>query len=180
MSEVEPAAAVVWWRTSLAVTEIPRRHVIGWCDAAGAPTGKIDIVSPHLRLERRTIETALAQDLAGRYATPPRLGTTDELAEILSIEARLRAAGHHVLTRNLTDVYGPRTVGGVVATLLGKGQSAEHTLKPGRHAWLQLVRGQGTLNGVSLAAGDGAAISEEEKLVFTATEPVEALLFDLP
>jgi redox-sensitive bicupin YhaK (pirin superfamily) len=64
-------------------------------------------------------------------------------------------------------------------TLLGKGEKAEYTLKPGRHAWVQLARGSGTLNGVALKAGDGAAVSDESTLVLTADEPVEALLFDL-
>jgi hypothetical protein len=65
------------------------------------------------------------------------------------------------------------------STLLGKGEQAEHTLAPGRHAWLQVARGAGTLNGVALKAGDGVALSEEPRLVLSATEPLEALLFDL-
>jgi redox-sensitive bicupin YhaK (pirin superfamily) len=65
------------------------------------------------------------------------------------------------------------------ATLLGKGEKTEYALKPGRFAWLQLARGSGTLNGVALKAGDGAAVAEETSLVLTAHEPVEALLFDL-
>jgi len=64
-------------------------------------------------------------------------------------------------------------------TLLGQGEKAEYTLKPGRHAWVQLARGSGTLNGVALKAGDGAAVSDEGPLVLTANEPLEALLFDL-
>ena len=28
---------VVWWKTSLALVDIPRRHTIGWCDTAGTP-----------------------------------------------------------------------------------------------------------------------------------------------
>jgi redox-sensitive bicupin YhaK (pirin superfamily) len=65
------------------------------------------------------------------------------------------------------------------STLLGVGEQAEYTLAPGRHAWLQLARGKGTLNGLELKAGDGVAVSEESRLVLTASEPVEALLFDL-
>jgi hypothetical protein len=65
------------------------------------------------------------------------------------------------------------------STLLGKGEKAEYTLAPGRHAWLQVARGTGTLNGVELKAGDGVAVSEESRLVLSATEPLEALLFDL-
>lgn len=65
------------------------------------------------------------------------------------------------------------------ATLLGAGEQAERTLEPGRHAWVQVARGAGTLNGVALKAGDGVAVSNEEKLELNATEPLEALLFDL-
>ncbi len=64
-------------------------------------------------------------------------------------------------------------------TLLAPGEKAEYTLAPGRHAWVQLARGKATLNGVEMKAGDGVAVSDESKLVLTATEPVEALLFDL-
>jgi hypothetical protein len=65
------------------------------------------------------------------------------------------------------------------STLLGKGEQAEYALAPGRHAWLQVARGSGSLNGVELKAGDGAAVSEESRLVLSASEPLEALLFDL-
>lgn len=65
------------------------------------------------------------------------------------------------------------------ATLLGRGEKAEHALAPGRHAWVQVARGSGTLNGVKVKAGDGVALSEEQQVVLTAEEPIEALLFDL-
>ena len=68
---------VVWWKTSLALVDIPRRHTIGWCDTSGAPHGTITIVSPHPRLDRRTIETALAEELVTTYPIPSRLGTAD-------------------------------------------------------------------------------------------------------
>lgn len=114
----------MWWRTSLVLVEVPRRHIIGWSDVTGAPFGTITITSPHPRLDRRTIETALAAELAQTYPLPPRLGTAAELSDQLTVEARLRAAGHQVLTRDLTSVYGHRALGGVVATLLGKGIDA--------------------------------------------------------
>ena len=52
-------------------------------------------------------------------------------------------------------------------------------LAPGRHAWVQVTRGSIELNGKKLAAGDGAAVSDESKLELKASEPAEALLFDL-
>jgi len=60
-----------------------------------------------------------------------------------------------------------------------KGQELSYRLKPGRHAWLQVTRGAATLNGMSLAAGDGAAASQEDLLQVTASNDAEVLLFDL-
>ena len=139
--ELTPGS-VVWWKTSLALAEIPRRHTIGWCDTTGAPHGTITILSPHPRLDRRTIETALAEDLALTYPITPQLGPAAEMTDQLTAEARLRAAGHHVLTRNLTRVYGDDALGGIVATLLGKGVNAyvliDHTTtRPARTAVCQ-------------------------------------------
>ncbi|SES73693.1 pirin family protein [Stigmatella erecta] len=65
------------------------------------------------------------------------------------------------------------------STLLGPGEKAGHTLAPGRHAWVQVARGTGTLNGVAVKAGDGVAVSNESKLELLASAPMEALLFDL-
>lgn len=66
------------------------------------------------------------------------------------------------------------------ATILAKGQSVEHALAHGRRAWVQVARGEATLNGTALAQGDGAAITNEAKLALTATsESSELLLFDL-
>ena len=62
---------------------------------------------------------------------------------------------------------------------LGAGDKINHTLKPGRHAWLQVAEGRVKLNGLSLRAGDGAAVSDESKLVLEAAEPAQVILFDL-
>jgi redox-sensitive bicupin YhaK (pirin superfamily) len=66
------------------------------------------------------------------------------------------------------------------ATVLGRDQTVRHTLRPGRHAWLQVARGTLTLNGRALEAGDGAAVSDEVTLEFAGSaERAEALVFDL-
>ena len=62
---------------------------------------------------------------------------------------------------------------------LDAGKSAEFELAPGRHAWLQVLRGSGSLNGTALDTSDGAAISGETKLEIEATSDVELMLFDL-
>lgn len=55
----------------------------------------------------------------------------------------------------------------------------QHELAPGRHAWVQVVRGTIDLGQKTLQAGDGAAISEETKISIRALEEAEVLLFDL-
>jgi redox-sensitive bicupin YhaK (pirin superfamily) len=62
---------------------------------------------------------------------------------------------------------------------LAPGEQVEHSLASGRHAWVQVAKGAVTLNGQELAQGDGAGISDEEKLVLRAGENAEVLLFDL-
>jgi redox-sensitive bicupin YhaK (pirin superfamily) len=44
---------------------------------------------------------------------------------------------------------------------------------------VQVIKGGLELNGVGLRAGDGAAVSDEPRLVLRAVEPSEILLFDL-
>jgi quercetin 2,3-dioxygenase len=67
----------------------------------------------------------------------------------------------------------------VYGTLLGKGERVSQELEPGRHAWIQVARGAVELNGQKLAAGDGAAVSDERALALKGLEPAEVLLFDL-
>ena len=67
----------------------------------------------------------------------------------------------------------------VYAGRFDAGQTAVHDLGPGRHGWLQMAKGEITLNGVPLKEGDGAAISGESKLEISASNIAEVLLFDL-
>jgi redox-sensitive bicupin YhaK (pirin superfamily) len=62
---------------------------------------------------------------------------------------------------------------------LTKGDVIEARLRDGRLGWLQVARGAVTLNGVSLATGDGAAIEKEPDLVIRADTDAEILLFDM-
>jgi len=61
----------------------------------------------------------------------------------------------------------------------GTGGSLDHDLRPGRHAWIQVAKGRMRLGDLALEAGDGAAISGEDRVVLFADEAAEALLFDL-
>ena len=62
---------------------------------------------------------------------------------------------------------------------LGVGDKISHPLKPGRHGWLQVAEGEVELNGLPLKAGDGAAVSDESKLLLESTGPAQVILFDL-
>jgi redox-sensitive bicupin YhaK (pirin superfamily) len=56
-------------------------------------------------------------------------------------------------------------------------------LRPGRSAWVQVVKGDVELLGETLRAGDGAAISEEKALDLVARDGengAEVILFDMP
>jgi redox-sensitive bicupin YhaK (pirin superfamily) len=68
----------------------------------------------------------------------------------------------------------------VFVSLLEAGQEVDHPMAPGRHAWVQVARDGLQVNGVHLAAGDGAAVSEEKSLRIRSAEGAEFLLFDLP
>jgi len=65
------------------------------------------------------------------------------------------------------------------ATDLEPGKPLEHSFAPGRHGWLQVARGAVSVNGASLQAGDGAAISNESRLSITTADSSQFLLFDL-
>ena len=70
----------------------------------------------------------------------------------------------------------------VYVSELGSGETLKRTLAAGRHAWIQVLRGNLEMNGQALKEGDGAAISNEPELSFTGkqSDGCEFLLFDLP
>lgn len=65
------------------------------------------------------------------------------------------------------------------ASLLEAGERASLDLRPGRHAWVQVARGQVRVNGELLKEGDGAALSGETKVALEGVTGAEVLLFDL-
>jgi redox-sensitive bicupin YhaK (pirin superfamily) len=68
----------------------------------------------------------------------------------------------------------------VFATILKDDQGVRHALAPGRHAWVQVARGAGTVNGIPVSAGDGVALSGERQLELAAAGgEAEMLVFDL-
>jgi quercetin 2,3-dioxygenase len=67
----------------------------------------------------------------------------------------------------------------IYSTALRPRQHATLSLAPERHAWVQVVSGTIQLNGIALAGGDGAAVSDEAILRVDSTSVSETLLFDL-
>lgn len=67
----------------------------------------------------------------------------------------------------------------VWSAILEPGQRLEHTMRSGRAAWVQVARGDVTLNGKPLKAGDGASVTDERTISSAASSEAEILLFDL-
>lgn len=63
---------------------------------------------------------------------------------------------------------------------IANGQTIKHSFATGRHGWLQILRGQVTVNGTPMAAGDGIAISAEKEINVAAQDGAEVMFFDLP
>ena len=62
---------------------------------------------------------------------------------------------------------------------LGAGESATHELRPGRGAWLHVVKGTMLLNGIPLSSGDGIGTEQDGLITLSGIDGAEALLFDL-
>ncbi len=65
------------------------------------------------------------------------------------------------------------------ASVLSPGAAVSHTIRPERGAWVQVVKGDVSVNGVALGDGDGAAVEDENSLTLNSKGGAEFLLFDL-
>lgn len=66
------------------------------------------------------------------------------------------------------------------ASILDGDDALELPLAPGRLAWVQVARGRLSVNGLTLQAGDGLQISDEQAITLGKAQDAEVLLFDLP
>lgn len=65
------------------------------------------------------------------------------------------------------------------AGVLQEGDRYSYSLESERYGWVQVARGEIDLNGFSLTAGDGAALTEVNDVSILAKSNAEILLFDL-
>ncbi len=65
------------------------------------------------------------------------------------------------------------------ATLLDRDQHASHAVRPGRTVWVQVVKGELTVNDEALRTGDGMAVVAVDRLRFASPSHAEALVFDM-
>ncbi len=68
----------------------------------------------------------------------------------------------------------------VYAALLDGAEAARHELEPGRRAYAHVARGRLHVNGIALAAGDAARITDAPTVSLDHGKSAEILLFDLP
>ena len=68
----------------------------------------------------------------------------------------------------------------IYVSSLKAGERVVHESKPGRHAYLFVIRGGASLNGKSLSEGDQARIADEQRLEIRADRDAELMLLDLP
>lgn len=66
------------------------------------------------------------------------------------------------------------------AGLFNGDERAELPLAPGRIAYVHVVRGQATVNGEALGAGDALQLAKEPGVTVEAGQDAEVLVFDLP
>jgi redox-sensitive bicupin YhaK (pirin superfamily) len=92
---------------------------------------------------------------------------TDEFVPIASPEGR---SGGLIINQDAT-IYS----GGI-----RRNEEVVREIARGRRAYLHIVRGRISLDGMPMGEGDGAKIAEESRLVFETHQDAELLLFDLP
>ena len=68
----------------------------------------------------------------------------------------------------------------IYATIMDGEAPLSHPLVAGRQAYVHVIRGSATVNGVQLGAGDALKLSQEAAVQLERADQAEILLFDLP
>ena len=111
-------------------------------------------------------------------AEPGPLALDLEQRRISVAERRgqLRAVGSHEPSAGAVTLQQDATI---YSAVLDAGQHVVHALRPGRIAWLHVVRGAVRLDDLSLLAGDGVGVTGERSVAVTAMSASEVLLVDV-
>ncbi len=115
------------------------------------------------------------------WIVPARRGASPRYEQRLFSESERRGRLRLVVSPDGHD--GSLTIGQDVrlyAGLLDGAEIADLALEERRGAWLHVARGELSVNGVALGAGDGAAIRDEGNLKFGAGRGAEFVLWDVP
>jgi hypothetical protein len=117
---------------------------------------------------------ASVEDLTGGKASKPeglkKLFTHAERQGVLKLIASPDGRAGSLPLQQDVQMY---------STFVNKGNHTIHEISPGRSAWLHVVKGHILLEDLDLQTGDGAGLTNERSLSFTAKSPAEILLFDL-
>lgn len=89
----------------------------------------------------------------------------------LCLIASQSGCSHSVVIHQDVEIY---------ASIVGADDQLRHNLRKGRNAYVHVVRGILTVNGVRLFAGDALKAWQEEAITLSGNEDAEILLFDLP
>jgi redox-sensitive bicupin YhaK (pirin superfamily) len=68
----------------------------------------------------------------------------------------------------------------IYAAILNGGEPLQHTLAEGRNAYVHVIRGHVSVNGLELNGGDAVKVTAEAAVTLSKAEAAEVLLFDLP
>ena len=68
----------------------------------------------------------------------------------------------------------------IYAAILNGDQALQHTLDAGRSAYVHVIRGRLSVNGLELNGGDAVKVTAETVVTLVNAEAAEILLFDLP
>lgn len=149
---------------------------------AGVTAGEMQLISAGSRGMVHSEEN-LHDEVEHNYQMwliPARRGTDFAYHQLKYTEAERQGRFRLYVSPDGRDGSMPiNTDARIYAGLFRPGDTAVHEVAPGRGVWLQMVRGQVDVAGVTLTRGDGAGITEADRLDLQFTEESEVLLFDM-
>ena len=126
-----------------------------------SPTDKTHLLQIWILPEKRNLQPSYEQK---------EFGTEEKTGQLRLIASRGGDDGSVHINQDVK----------VFAAVLAKGDAVSHDLSDGRYGWIQLISGSLEVNGETLQAGDGAAISDETAVAIKSLDDkAEFLLFDL-